>query len=114
MNDRFSALYRWQSAIGAYGFDWDKRPTRITRVRSGTVLTFDGSVISNNPGADPFYFSTHGNPNWNPPLGQWGNFAPWPVDRANGKGSRRHNGTFSVGFVDGHVEQQKKIDANEF
>lgn len=96
-------------------------PVRITKVPSAVALLADGAV-SYSDYFKSWLFSSTFNDNYNGQLGGWGNNAPWPIERTQnldgsdnlrrkpGEVGTLHNGRFSVGFNDGHVESVKKFD----
>jgi prepilin-type processing-associated H-X9-DG protein/prepilin-type N-terminal cleavage/methylation domain-containing protein len=85
---------------------------KLDRCKETSILLSDFSPILG--GAGMYYWSSVNNqwPQSFSPLGAWGNFAPWPIDPANGRLDlpKLHGGRFNASFMDGHVENVATLD----
>jgi prepilin-type N-terminal cleavage/methylation domain-containing protein len=94
------------SAVYPYPGFW-----KLDECQASSILLSDFSPIA---GGDGLYYWSSVNNVWPQSFrgGGWGNFAPWPVDPANGKLDlpSLHDQRFNASFKDGHVESVSTLD----
>jgi prepilin-type processing-associated H-X9-DG protein len=84
---------------------------KFNDLTSSCMVLADGAIENDNPPPGSYYFVPAFNSNAAPPLGQWSQAAPWPIDRTQQAVTQFHNGVYNATFADGHVESEKTATA---